>query len=34
MGYSVESAHATDNPQRAIGQTDAIFIGGGNTFVC
>ena len=32
IGYSVESAHATDNPQRAIGQTDAIFIGGGNTF--
>jgi dipeptidase E len=32
IGYSVESVHASDNPQRAIGQTDAIFIGGGNTF--
>jgi dipeptidase E len=32
MGYSVESAHATDNPQKAIEQTDALFIGGGNTF--
>src|SRR5438477_10642801 len=32
MGYSVESAHATTNPQKAIEQTDAIFIGGGNTF--
>lgn len=32
IGYPVESAHATDNPQRAIEQTDAIFIGGGNTF--
>jgi dipeptidase E len=32
MGYSLESAHATNNPQKAIEQTDAIFIGGGNTF--
>ena len=32
MGYTVESAHATDNPQQAIERTDAIFIGGGNTF--
>jgi dipeptidase E len=32
MGYSLESAHATDDPQNAIEQTDAIFIGGGNTF--
>jgi len=32
MGYSIESAHATDNPQQAIERTDAIFIGGGNTF--
>lgn len=30
--YSLESAHATDNPEKAIEQTDAIFIGGGNTF--
>lgn len=32
IGYSLESAHATDNPAKAIEQTDAIFIGGGNTF--
>jgi dipeptidase E len=32
MGYALESVHATDNPQNAIEQTDAIFIGGGNTF--
>ena len=32
MGYALESVHATDNPQNAIQQTDAIFIGGGNTF--
>lgn len=32
IGYLLESAHATDNPEKAIKQTDAIFIGGGNTF--
>jgi dipeptidase E len=32
MGYTVESAHRTANPQKAIEETDAIFIGGGNTF--
>jgi len=32
MGHSVESVHLTNNPQKAIEQTDAIFIGGGNTF--
>ena len=32
MGYSMESVHQTDNPQKAIEQTEAIFIGGGNTF--
>jgi dipeptidase E len=32
MDYSVESAHTTDNLQNAIEQTDAIFVGGGNTF--
>ena len=32
IGYSVESVHATDNPRNAIERTDAIFIGGGNTF--
>jgi dipeptidase E len=32
MGYSLESAHKIDNPSKAVEQTDAIFIGGGNTF--
>jgi dipeptidase E len=32
MGYSVETAHALSDPHQAIEQTDAIFIGGGNTF--
>jgi dipeptidase E len=32
MGYSMESAHTRDNPEAAIEQTEAIFIGGGNTF--
>jgi len=32
MGYALESAHVVQNPQTAIQETDAIFIGGGNTF--
>ena len=32
MGYSIESAHRAPDPRKAIEQTDAIFIGGGNTF--
>jgi dipeptidase E len=32
MGYSIETAHAVSDPHHAIEQTDAIFIGGGNTF--
>jgi dipeptidase E len=32
MGYSIETAHAVPDPHDAIEQTDAIFIGGGNTF--
>lgn len=32
MGYSIETAHAVPDPHQAIEQTDAIFIGGGNTF--
>jgi dipeptidase E len=32
MGYSLEPAHATDNPKKAIDRADALFIGGGNTF--
>jgi dipeptidase E len=32
MGYTMTSAHAVSNPAKAIAETDAIFIGGGNTF--
>ena len=32
MGYFIESAHETAAPQESIERTDAIFIGGGNTF--
>jgi len=32
MGYAFESAHAVRDPRKAIKKTDAIFIGGGNTF--
>jgi len=32
MGYSLETAHAATDPNKTIEQTDAIFIGGGNTF--
>jgi dipeptidase E len=32
IGYSLETAHTVSDPHKAIGQTDAIFIGGGNTF--
>ncbi len=32
MGYSLYSAHQTAVPQKAVDETDAIFIGGGNTF--
>jgi dipeptidase E len=32
MGYSVESAHEAAVPQKAVEDTEAIFIGGGNTF--
>src|SRR5713101_776233 len=32
MGYSFEAAHAVSDAREAIEQTDAIFIGGGNTF--
>lgn len=32
MGYSIETAHTTPDSDKAIEQTDAIFIGGGNTF--
>src|SRR4030095_7065122 len=32
MGYSITSAHTAANVQKALEETDAIFIGGGNTF--
>jgi dipeptidase E len=32
MGYALESAHSVRDPQKAIENADAIFIGGGNTF--
>ena len=32
IGYAVQSAHETSIPQKAVEDTDAIFIGGGNTF--
>ena len=32
MGYTMTSAHSVADPLRAIAETDAIFIGGGNTF--
>jgi dipeptidase E len=32
MGYTLESAHVTDNPKKAIDRAEALFIGGGNTF--
>jgi dipeptidase E len=32
MGFTLTSAHTATDPAKAIAQTDAIFIGGGNTF--
>ena len=32
MGYSLKSAHSVQDTQKAIDETGAIFIGGGNTF--
>jgi dipeptidase E len=32
MGYSITSAHAAANVHKTLEETDAIFIGGGNTF--
>ena len=32
MGYDLKSAHAASDPQKAVAEADAIFIGGGNTF--
>ena len=32
MGYELSSIHTATNPKQAIDETDAVFIGGGNTF--
>jgi dipeptidase E len=32
LGYEMASAHNATNPDKALSQADAIFIGGGNTF--
>jgi dipeptidase E len=32
MGFALASVHTIDNPSAAVEKTDAIFIGGGNTF--
>lgn len=32
MGYDLTSIHASADPTRAVSDTDAVFIGGGNTF--
>jgi dipeptidase E len=32
MGYSLESVHHMTDPRKAVENTDAFFIGGGNTF--
>jgi dipeptidase E len=32
MGYEMRSAHIATDPERAVAEADAIFIGGGNTF--
>jgi dipeptidase E len=32
MGYELSSIHTADDPRQAVNETDAVFIGGGNTF--
>ena len=32
MGYELTSIHTSPNPRDAVGEADAVFIGGGNTF--
>lgn len=32
MGYELDSIHTASDPRRAINDTEALFIGGGNTF--
>ena len=33
MGYELSSIHTTHSPLKAVEEAEAIFIGGGNTFV-
>lgn len=32
MGYELSSIHTAENPVKAVNETEAVFIGGGNTF--
>ena len=32
MGYELSSIHNASDPKQALNETDAVFIGGGNTF--
>ena len=32
MGYELTSVHTAENPVTAVNETDAVFVGGGNTF--
>ncbi len=32
IGFEMESIHRASNPQNSLGDADAVFIGGGNTF--
>ncbi|MDQ2937414.1 MAG: dipeptidase PepE [Acidobacteriota bacterium] len=32
MGHKLDSIHTAANPRQAVNETDALFIGGGNTF--
>jgi dipeptidase E len=32
LGYALTSVHTAENPVAAVNETDAVFIGGGNTF--
>jgi dipeptidase E len=33
MGYRLKSVHGSKSPEKVIGECDAVFIGGGNTFL-
>jgi len=32
LGFEVDSLHAAPDPRRAVGEAEAVFVGGGNTF--